>query len=304
MNIFTKKNTCKAVEFIYRFAKETKRGADYKRVYRNIARLLKLYEAERGITIFSNTFNDKVLEDYIYFLKEKNYMKSTIAGYTGKTAFMFRKMSRRGYDVDFSFEDVQVDDEDGAAVYISSEEVEIIYKLNIKNKEREVVRDKFVCNCLVGMRYSDFSALTLENVSGRVIVRKTQKTGEPVVVPIHRIVSEILEKYNGNFPVYNKSLQNYNVIVKKICKQAGLTDKVLWERTVGNKIVRKSMKRYELVGSHTARRSFATNAYLAGIQTVRIMMITGHKTEASFFKYIRIGKRENAEILLEHPFFK
>ena len=59
-----------------------------------------------------------------------------------------------------------------------------------------------------------------------------------------------------------------------------------------------------LVISHTARRSGATNMYLAGIPTFRIMLLTGHTTEESFFKYIRIGKEENANVLSEYPFFK
>lgn len=64
------------------------------------------------------------------------------------------------------------------------------------------------------------------------------------------------------------------------------------------------VKRYALVGSHTARRSFATNLYLSGISAGRIMLLTGHKTEEAFFRYIRINKEENAKILSEHAFFK
>jgi hypothetical protein len=34
------------------------------------------------------------------------------------------------------------------------------------------------------------------------------------------------------------------------------------------------------------------------------MLLTGHKTEQSFFRYIRIAKAENALTLADHPFFK
>ncbi|MDO9635196.1 MAG: tyrosine-type recombinase/integrase [Paludibacter sp.] len=60
----------------------------------------------------------------------------------------------------------------------------------------------------------------------------------------------------------------------------------------------------ELVTSHTARRSFATNLYLAGIDTISIMLLTGHKTEKSFMVYIRITKEQNAYRVASHPFFK
>lgn len=54
---------------------------------------------------------------------------------------------------------------------------------------------------------------------------------------------------------------------------------------------------------HTARRSFATNAYLAGLPPISIMKITGHKTESSFMKYIKISEKENAIQLKGHEFF-
>jgi hypothetical protein len=34
------------------------------------------------------------------------------------------------------------------------------------------------------------------------------------------------------------------------------------------------------------------------------MMITGHRSEKSFFKYIRVTREENAFALAGHPFFQ
>ena len=56
--------------------------------------------------------------------------------------------------------------------------------------------------------------------------------------------------------------------------------------------------------THVARRSFATNAYLAGIPAISIMKFTGHKTESSFLKYIKVNQERNAELLMNHEFFK
>lgn len=298
-----KPRICEAVPFIYDYARRSKRSDAYKRTYRCIAKKLEDYEKSRGVRVCSNTFTDSVAEDFIVFMKDKNLMLNTVSSDFDKLSFMFRKMCKRNYEVDWSFEDVRPGTEDTVNVSITSEEIERIYHMPIRAKEREIVRDMFVANCLIGMRFGDFSKLTNDNIKNDFIFRKTKKTGEPVQVPIHRIVKEILDKYNG-FPPYRKSQQNYNKIIKNICKQAGITDKVLWERTVGHKVVRKTYKRYELVSSHTARRSFATNAYLAGIPVARIMLITGHKTESSFFMYIKIAKSENAKELENHPFFQ
>jgi hypothetical protein len=54
---------------------------------------------------------------------------------------------------------------------------------------------------------------------------------------------------------------------------------------------------WELISTHTAPRPFATNEYLAGTPSLTIMAITGHKTEKSFLRYIRIFPSVHAKIL-------
>ncbi|RNC65684.1 hypothetical protein D7D25_05940 [Proteiniphilum sp. X52] len=44
--------------------------------------------------------------------------------------------------------------------------------------------------------------------------------------------------------------------------------------------------------------------FLQNIPTYRIMLITGHKSESSFFKYIRVTREENAATLAGHLFFQ
>jgi hypothetical protein len=46
--------------------------------------------------------------------------------------------------------------------------------------------------------------------------------------------------------------------------------------------------------------SFATNYYLQGFPTIDLMKITGHRTERSFLKYIRVSKLDTAKRLSEH----
>ena len=68
--------------------------------------------------------------------------------------------------------------------------------------------------------------------------------------------------------------------------------------------IKKTVPKHELIKTHTARRSGATNMYLEGISTLGIMKITGHKTEREFLKYIRVTKEETAEMLSNHEYFK
>ncbi|HDZ40887.1 MAG TPA: hypothetical protein ENH59_04320 [Bacteroidetes bacterium] len=74
-------------------------------------------------------------------------------------------------------------------------------------------------------------------------------------------------------------------------------------KTKGGLRVDRKYKKHELITVHTARRSFATNMYMADVPTISIMKITGHRTEKSFLKYIRISQEDNANKLMNHPFF-
>jgi integrase len=68
-------------------------------------------------------------------------------------------------------------------------------------------------------------------------------------------------------------------------------------------LVTQTVDKCELVTSHTARRSFATNAFLTDVPAMAIMKFTGHKTESAFMKYIRMSPKDNAIKLQSHKFF-
>ena len=56
--------------------------------------------------------------------------------------------------------------------------------------------------------------------------------------------------------------------------------------------------KYELISSHTSRRSGATNLYKLGVlSNMEMRSITGHQSEKVFEKYIRVGLSEQAQIV-------
>jgi integrase len=72
---------------------------------------------------------------------------------------------------------------------------------------------------------------------------------------------------------------------------------------LGLKITQKTRRKeiinapkYELITSHTMRRSFATN-YFGKIETPLLMNITGHSKESTFLTYI--GTHQNKDALAD-----
>ena len=188
------------------------------------------------------------------------------------------------------------------------EELERIRGLNLtQSPSLERVRDLFLIGCYTGLRYSDFIKIQPENITiegnGQYLEMLTQKTSQRVVIPLKPIVLEILNKYEGSIPK-PLSNQKMNQYLKVIGKEAGITNKILVIRTKAGIRSEKLVPKYELIRTHTCRKSFAANAFRSGLSTLSIMKITGHKTETQFFKYVRITEQENASNLINHEFFK
>jgi integrase len=57
--------------------------------------------------------------------------------------------------------------------------------------------------------------------------------------------------------------------------------------------------KYALITTHTCRRSFCTNEFLAGTPPELIMKISGHKSLKDFYKYIRITPEEAGKKIRE-----
>ena len=123
-------------------------------------------------------------------------------------------------------------------------------------------------------------------------------------IPIHDYVREIYEKYEGNVPG-GLSVQTFNQHLKNICRRIGFTEPVTFNYTRGGNVITETRQKWELISSHSARRSFATNAYLTNrLEPYKIMAITGHTTEKSFFRYIKVTKEDLIKQIANDNFFE
>ncbi len=173
--------------------------------------------------------------------------------------------------------------------------------MGLKNPSEIIARAKFLIGANTGLRISDFNNLNNINIGEKYLTITTKKTGQKIIAPINSRVRELI----GSVDVFSPLSDAYiNRTIKEIARSAGITDQVEIVRYIAGRRVHDVFDKCDLISSHTARRSFATNAYKAGVPTISIMKITGHTTEKSFMRYIKISKEENARLLAEHPFFK
>jgi integrase len=180
-------------------------------------------------------------------------------------------------------------------------------ELDLGNDHRLArVRDLFLIGAYTGLRYSDFISLTPNNLiqleGEEVFEVHTVKTNDQLYIPTHPIVLDILKHHGG--PPKPLSNQKLNKYLKELCRMIGLNETVTKRTYKGGVRREEHYKKWELVSSHTARRSFATNAYKEKMDAIAIMKITGHKQYDTFMKYIKVDKKENAVRMAGHPYFK
>ena len=123
-----------------------------------------------------------------------------------------------------------------------------------------------------------------------------KKTLSTVIVPLREDARKIpVDKYQMNLPKI--SSVKFNYYIKEVVRLAAITEIIKLIHRKGNRIIEESRPKFAWVSSHTARRSFCTNEYLAGTPCDLIMAISGHKTEKAFRKYIKADKMRKASMV-------
>jgi integrase len=194
--------------------------------------------------------------------------------------------------------------EDTFMIYLTRDEIDKIADLELSDDTLKQVRDAFIVLCETALRVSDYKKVDFNirsKGSQKLIYLNQTKTGDQVVIPLSTRLEKILLKYNYKLPVLSDQKINFNI--KIIARSAGITEIINLEKTKYGKKYQIQKEKCSLVTCHTARRSAATNMFLAGIPAISIMKITGHKSEKSFMRYIRISAEENAVKLYDHPYY-
>ncbi len=141
--------------------------------------------------------------------------------------------------------------------------------------------------------------MTRQDIKYGMIHITQGKTGNKVWIPMHPVVESILEKYEFEIPSIITN-QKFNEALKVIAEKAKINTPFHKRITKGGVSRSTEYPKWQLVTSHTARRSFATNLYKSGFPSISIMQITGHKTETAFLKYIKVTPEEHAKLLQMH----
>jgi integrase len=120
-------------------------------------------------------------------------------------------------------------------------------------------RDWVLIGCQVGLRISDLLTLKKEMIVEECLIPITmKKVKKQLVISLSDNIIEILNKRNGEFPP-RVSHQKFNQHIKKICRLAKMNERIEGgKRSSQSKKVDGTYEKWELITSHTCRRTFVT----------------------------------------------
>ncbi|MEP7220319.1 MAG: site-specific integrase [Bacteroidota bacterium] len=159
--------------------------------------------------------------------------------------------------------------------YITVEELQYLIDLDLSTDPRlERTRDLFIFQAHTGMRYGDVVNFKKQLIQRDTIRMVTSKNRKAVVIPILPPTRAILEKYDYELPAISN--QKQNEYLKELMEKAGIDAPVVVVDHKGKERVEKTVPRYELIGTHSAKRTFITILRQRNVSIEAIMRATGN----------------------------
>jgi integrase len=271
--------------------------------YQNSLKLLSEFNKSKPLQ-FADINHDFYTRFLNYCTQVKAYKPNNIGKHIKNIKALMNRSFKLGFHENQAFRHFSKPVENVETIYLDIAEIGKIAALVFTSemKHLETSRDLFVVACWTGLRYSDWRQFASLDLMGDMVTVTAQKTGKPIVIPLHPQVKEIAAKYQYKLPAPKNNVV-INRDLKEIGKLAGIDGITTLNEIVGGQKRIRKLEKYKLITCHTSRRSFATNLYNMGVSAIDIMQITGHKTETTFMKYIRISRQEAASRIYQQ-FYK
>jgi integrase len=273
--------------------------------YETTLKRLREFEAHHKTSLKLWDIDLEFHKAFLSFLKlEGNYGGTMTEKYLDQIKSFCREAKTRGLKINPEFEnrrftaqrDIPID------VYLNEREIELIFNHDFSNNPRlNNTRQLMIIGLWTGLRISDLRDIhKYVFTEDEIQIVDSKKTGVHITLPIHQQIKAVLEENNGELPKIISD-QKFNKYIKEVCKEVGIDQEVMGKK-MDSETKRKKKgyyPKYELISSHTFRRSFATNLY-GELANQTIMAMTGHKSESQFIKYVKTTHDEHVQKVREY----
>ena len=266
----------------------------------------KIGEYSRGKDIPFEKIDSKFNEKFQGFMYDQNFSANYYGNFIKNLKATMQRAFEEELHTNLAFKKFKAIKVESTSIALTDSELRTLKKLEFKNPKYEKYRDIFLLGCYTALRFSDYRRIAKEHIKEqqdfKVIEIIVKKGSQKLVIPLRPEAIQILEKYEYRLPKISR--QKLNDALKEIKKIAGFNEMIETQKIKGGKEIIKMVPKFELMKTHVARRTGATLMYKAGIPTLDIAEITGHRTESQLLKYIKVTKKETAKRLALNAFFK
>ncbi len=297
--------------------------------YQQCYNVLLRYQKDKGVSIDWDDLDMDFFDDFRNYLLDEGYSQNTISKYFRviKSVVHNAHKEKKTDNTIFLNPDFRVPEIDVDSIYLTRSELDAIKKVDLSEKPTgyQDARDIFLVGVWTAQRISDYNNIKPEDIRTEIEKRIVEgedgeedrietvtkvyvdvlqkKTKKKVTIPANAELREILERRNNILP--KLADQVLNRYIKEISRMAGLTETVKIRSTKGGEKSVQQYEKWQLVHSHTARRTGATLMFLDGIDSLDICSITGHQSVKMLSKYIKADELETARKLADkYDYFK
>ena len=263
---------------------------------------LTLLEKEYSIKLKPVQITDIFWGYFISFCQGRGLRMSTIETLCNQLRSILNWATKYNAMVSPTYADMKVSRTRNFKIALSADEISRIDYFDIDRfyadkrvdfrRKMERVRDMFVLQTSLFQRHSDAVRINKSCFNRNIFRITQQKTGNVAIVDIDKYAIDakttyrILEKYNYEAP-YKASIGNYNSNIHILMRDIGFDDLVRIEEKIGDKMVVREVPKWQLISSHTCRRSAITINVLRGHNVHDLKRCSGHVDLRVFDSYVR-----------------
>ena len=292
------------------------------------ATLAKMRTFQKSLDEYNNRltfadFNESGIDGYINYLRKQGQQETSIQKRYGNLKWFLAWAIRKGYCKETAIQAYRPKFKVLAkpVIFLTRQELLKLYEYEIPANQTKVTltnsagkeyekivkeagglakaRDLFCFCAFTSLRYSDMAALKRSDIVGNSIIVTTQKTNDRLEIPLNNYSRAILDKYAGlNDPrgralpvISNQKMNDYLKDLCELCDFRELVTKVYYR---DGQRIEETREKWELIGTHAARRTFICYALTKGIAPQIVMKWTGHSDYKAMKPYIDIAGADAA----------
>ena len=263
--------------------------------------LERFQKGSKPYTITVDKIDTVFAEKLIHFCFQKNQIDNDYFVKIVSVLNTFLKWAKKpiGFELNFPEELGKIKEKTNDVVFLSQEELAILYNFEFPLERHDKVRDLFCFACFTGLRHCDVIKLTHESISNGFISQTMEKTQIIVKIPLSKFALQILKKHkDGPTPLPIYSSQNCNDYIKEclaiIADKQEHPDNELFNRKVrhrkvsGKKVTQTISPMKDAITFHIGRKTFITNSLMLGINLQALQSMGAPKKQEHLKKYLAI----------------